>query len=250
MEKLPAHDHEYADVINRIVTEFDDTPDGAPPGVVVEGIITAQETPSAMSTGTGDWPANDIGWHFRTDSEEMQWFMERRNGATPATVEEWAWLVANGVDTRQEMGGYFTDWHAAALGTTGYVRHDGVNPDMSDADKDKAGQWFRTYAGSMQGRTAREVDELQPGSAVIGTDDAHVTVEPGGSINENPVYGDKSIWETERDNLTSAVNNALISPMRDAISQYAGEWGPRILLFLIGIVVLGVGVWFTVKGKK
>lgn len=231
--RYPATKHDYSDIINRVVSEFHDTPGGAPPGAVVEGIITAQQTPYAMSTGSGEWPLNDIGWHYRTDSDEMKWFLDRY-GRSPNSIEEWVHLVSLGVDTRQEMGGYFQDWHAAAYGTTGAVTASGMKDDIPEIDRFAADVWFDEYRKGV-GKHFTGIDELQPGYVRKTAADDYWKVIPEGEAS--PIERD-DIGDMYRPGYEAPGLGNMVQPIIDAIRR----WAPRVFLFIIGTVLIAFGI--------
>lgn len=262
-----ANDHRYADTINRISMEYAETPGGAPPGVVVKGVLVAQEGDHYMSTGETQ-PQGEFS--IPLDSEDAQFFIERY-GREPNLwmPEDSVHVVVNGVNERQEMGNHFSDWHAAAFGFTGALKSTGSNTDFTKEQQDRAGKWYYDYAKSMSGESASKIDAIHPGTAVRDPKTKHVVVTPGGEMSENPVYKRQSIsdmgykalqgtsdWllgeiqdgsDAALDGIQSgadSITDSIISPIIESIKA----WAPRVMLFVVGAMIFGFGVYRMFRG--
>lgn len=253
----------YADVINRTVDRYADTPNGAPPGVIIEGILQTQAKPDIrMSTGSGV-PQGISG--LALDSEDMRLFQERYGReAEMWNPEEAIDLVANSTNARQEMGGLYADWIASAFAVTGAIDHTGLKPGLTDEQKQKAQAWFSDYAtflGDRQrsGNDAQlinKLDALQPGSIVLGTNaqgQKEFSIAVDADFSGNPHYqkewsnASSSVkdWAT---GIPGAIADATgISSGVSAIVGAVSSWLPRIGFFLVGAVLLLIGVWLLAR---
>lgn len=241
VDNYPARDHLYADIVNRMVTEYDNTPGGAPPGAVVQGVLEAQEGDNHMTTGTGKLE----GMHrIPLDSDDVQFFIDRY-GHEPRLweAEDTVHVIANGIDTRQEMGGYFSDWNAAAWGITGRVKQDGMNDEMPETEQLRASGWYRDYLLSISPNEG-VIGEMHPGSVNIDPKTKRPIVFPGGEETT-----DADLVEEEN---TLRSNDFDVQGKIDAItgevSRALSRWAPLVGLFLIGLILTGYGVYVVFKG--
>lgn len=249
---------EWGDVINRTTEEFAQTVNGAPPPVVIEGILQAQNGQSPMTTGEGQ----GVGLaNLAMTSEDVRMY-QQTYGAEPAMwdPETSIRVVTNATNLRQERGGYLADWHAAAFGITGAVDETGINQTMPEDEMVRARYWgidYLSYFNSARAATGKdvwaEIDALQPGTLSFGSDDSAtgivVTPPDGGDPQTTPEpQGEGLPDEGLIDAVASGVADRLgITEGVNSIIDAVREWLPRIGLFIAGTALTGIGIWLLVR---
>ena len=246
---------DYRSTLSEVSAKYANTPGGAPPPELLEAIIHVESGGDPAARGPNDerglalTSPNSTAWSWYLESPLMPQY-----GASPdilhdprAAME----VLALEVDKYQESGlidanaggtGALQDWFMTALARKRLADNDGLRKTEGYEATTHYGDLVFYMDAQFGEETSERIDGAFPGALVNPKNGDPVTYDPTvGSDVENMHPKDPKL-----PNLNPAAG-ALDALKK--LTAKAGEFGMRAGVFLVGIILAGLGAWFVFKGK-